>query len=180
MARKDMARSTWTRVQSKKQIIRDFACGERAGKTSLLKILEIKSKLKRSYEGREIILADTGYYWLQLAIDKAHVWFTAMFDDRNDLVQIYVDVTDGNDVLSDNPSFEDMYLDYVIYGTQVYELDRNELDEAFFSGLISKEQYETALSEGKKIYADLTENTEQIKAFFSERFAELKAELDSM
>lgn len=177
MSRKDMARSTWARVQSKKQIIRDFSCGDHKGKISLLKIMEINGQLKRNYEDQEIVLANAGYYWLQLAVDQSHAWFTVMYDDHNNLVQIYVDVTDGNDALIDNPTFEDMYLDYVVYGNKVYELDRDELDEAYSSGVISKEQYETALTEGKKICHYLEENMEHIKAFFLEQFERLRTEL---
>ncbi len=178
MSTKDMSRSTWTRVSSKKQIIRDFAYGEQKGKISLLKILEINGQLKRNYEDREIVLADAGYYWLQLAVDKSHAWFTVMYDNQNKLIQIYVDVTDGNDALIDNPTFEDMYLDYVVYGNKVYELDRDELDEAYSSGAISQKQYDTALCEGRKIFDDLTKNREQIKAFFLEQFKILKIDLD--
>ena len=107
---RDMARSAWTRIRSKQQIIRDFAWGEYLGKVSLLKILDITAPLIRSYEGHEVLLADTGYYWLQLAIHGSHAWFTVMFDARGKLIQIYVDVTDGNDALKDNPTFSDLYL----------------------------------------------------------------------
>lgn len=178
MAEKDMLRSTWTRVLSKKQIIRDFTRDGNRGKISLLKILEINGQLKRSYEDREVILADAGYYWLQLALDRSHAWFTVMFDEQGRFVEIYVDVTDGNNALADNPTFEDMYLDYVVCDGKVHELDRDELDEAFFSGIISKAQYETALAEGRKILRDLTENTEEIQAFFLEQFDRLRPEVD--
>ena len=179
MVKKDMARSAWTRILSKKQIFRDFAHGEEKGKISLLKITEISEPLRRSYEGREVVLADTGYYWLQLALNRAHEWFTVMFDDRGTLVQIYADVTDGNDALIDNPCFEDMYLDYVVYGSRVYELDRDELEGAFAAGSISKEQYDTAVAEGEKLRVFLSENTEEVKAFFSEQFEKLKKELEA-
>ena len=178
MSKKDMMRSAWTRVRSKKQIIRDFACGERKGKISLLKILELSEPFVRRYEDREIVLADTGYYWLQLAADRSHAWFTVMFDDQGQFIEIYVDVTDGNDALTENPSFDDMYLDYVVADGKVYELDRDELAEAYASGAVTKEQYETALAEGEKIRKDLTENTRRIIAFFTEQFETLKQELD--
>ena len=113
MSKKDMLRSAWTRVRSKKQIIREFACGEHKGKISLLKILELSGPFVRRYENREIVLADAGYYWLQLAEDRSHAWFTVMFDDQGRFIEIYVDVTDGNDALAENPTFDDMYLDYV-------------------------------------------------------------------
>ena len=178
MSKKDMSRSAWTRVLCKKQIVRDFARGERRGKISLLKILEIREAFRRSYEGREVVLADVGYYWLQLALEGSHSWFTVMFDEQGGLVQIYVDVTDGNDTLSDDPSFEDMYLDYVVYRGKVRELDRDELDEAFSSGAISQAQYETALIEGARLRAFLSENAQELGSFFTEQFRKLKTELD--
>ena len=178
MPEKDMLRSRWTRVIARKQLIRDFARGEYKGKISLLKILELSSPFKRSYGDWEIVLADAGYWWLQLAIHQAHAWFTVMFDEQGRFVEIYVDVTDGNDALKDDPTFEDMFLDYVVCDGKVYELDRDELEEAFASGTISQVQYETALAEGRKIRRDLTENTEQIRAFFQEQFEKLRPEVE--
>ena len=177
MSKKDMLRSTWTRVTSKKQIIRDYTCGECRGKVSLLKILEINGALKRTYDNQEIVLADVGYYWLQLAFDGSPVWYTVMFDSRKRLVQIYIDVTDGNHTSCDNPFFEDMYLDYVVCGDKVYELDRDELEEAFSGKMITKEQYEVALSEGTRIETELRSNLDRITTLFNELFEQLLAEL---
>lgn len=68
-----MLRSTWTRVTSKKQIIRDYAGDEGRGKVSLLKILGISGALQRTYEEHEIILADVGYWWLHLLVGCKNV-----------------------------------------------------------------------------------------------------------
>ena len=178
MSKKDMLRSTWTRVTSKKQIIRDYDRNECQGKVSLLKILEIKSPLKRTYDNREIILADVGYYWLQLAFDGSHAWYTVVFDPRKNLVQIYIDVTDGNQTSCNNPVFEDMYLDYVVYGGKVYELDRDELEEAYSQGMISEDQFKTALAEGARIETELKTNVERATAFFNELFEQLLKEIE--
>ena len=122
MSKKDMLRSTWTRVTSKKQIIRDYTCGECRGKVSLLKILEINGALKRTYNNREIVLADVGYYWLQLAFDGSHAWYTVMFDPRKRLVQIYIDVTDGNHTSCDNPFSRICILIMLCAGTKCMNL----------------------------------------------------------
>jgi predicted RNA-binding protein associated with RNAse of E/G family len=179
MVKRDMLRSSWTRVLSKKQIIRDFSFGELNGKVSLLKILELTAPMRRVMDGDDVVLADTGYCWLQLALDGSHYWFTAMFDEQDRFIQLYVDVTGGNEALAEDPVFEDMYLDYVVYGSRVFELDRDELDEAYSLGEITKEQYERALADGEKMFRDLTQNTERIKAFFGERFEELKRDLEA-
>ena len=175
---RDMARSAWTRIRSKQQIIRDFAWGEYRGKVSLLKILDITAPLIRSYEGHEVLLADTGYYWLQLAIHGSHAWFTVMFDETGKLIQIYVDVTAGNDAQKENPTFHDLYLDYVVHGSKIYELDRDELEAAYHAAAISQDQYETALAAGERIYEALERNREQIQGFFVNQFHHLKTELD--
>ena len=178
MKTKDMKRSAWKRVRAKKQIIQDFTIGHHSGKISLLKIEEIIEPLIRHNGECEVVLADQGFYWLQLAVDRAHEWFTAMYDDCGRLLEIYVDITGGNNARSDNPSFDDLYLDYVISKTTVIELDRDELEDAFAAGEISREQFETAQIEGKRIYDDLRTNRDQIIAFFQTQFAILRPVLD--
>ena len=178
MVRKDMLRSDWVRIRRKRQIIRDFAAEGREGTISLLEILEITEPLVREYEGREVVLADRGYFWLQLGLQGDTAWYTVMFDPRGELVQIYVDVTAGNDCERENPVFDDLYLDFVVHGERVYELDRDELEAAYASGEISRELYETALAAGERLGKLLREQREQIQTFFREQFRQLKAEWD--
>ena len=113
-----------------------------------------------------------------LALDGERAWFTVMFDETGKLLQIYADVTDGNEALSDNPTFEDMYLDYVVHEGSVYELDRDELEEAYASGRISGEQYRESLAAGARIDRKLREDREAIEAFFMEQFEKLRPELE--
>ena len=101
-----------------------------------------------------------------------------MFDDLGRFLQIYVDVTDGNEASTENPSFEDLYLDFVVAEGRVFELDRDELEEAFSSSKISREQYETALAEGERLRRLLTGHTEELQRFFSEQFVRLLPELE--
>ena len=178
MVTKDMARSEWTRIRAKDQIILPCSCGNRQGKISLLKMLDVRESFCRVYDGKEIILADNGYYWLQFALEGDHVWFTVMFDDQGNLLQIYIDVTNGNDTVKDDPTFEDLFLDYVVYRDHVYELDRDELDEAFRAGCITKEQYDTAQNSGKAICHVLREHLPAVKSFFLDRFHDLQKVLE--
>ena len=179
MVRKDMLRSDWTRIRKKRQIIRDIFLNGRPGKVSLLEILEIGDRLERIYEGETVILADRGYFWLQLALDGDHAWYTAMFDPLGELVQIYVDVTAGNDCGRDNPIFDDLYLDFVVHREEIYELDRDELEAAFASGELSRELYDAALTAGERLGRDLREHRAQLQEDFRNRFRALRAELES-
>ncbi len=178
MVTKDMARSEWTRIRSKEQVILPCTCEGLHGKISLLKMLDVSEPFRRVYDGEEIVLADNGYYWLQLAMEGEHAWFTVMFDDQGNLLQIYVDVTNGNHTDVDDPTFEDLFLDYVVYGENIHELDRDELDAAYASGSITKEQFDIAQNSGKAILQFLTKHLTEAKAYFIKRFDELKAELD--
>ncbi len=178
MITKDMARSEWTRIRSKEQIILPCSFEARQGKISLMKLLDVSEPFSRFFDSKEILLADNDYYWLQLALEGEHAWFTVMFDDEGTLLQIYVDVTNGNDTNKDDPTFEDLFLDYVVYGENIYELDRDELDAAYASGYITKEQYDTAQGSGKVILQFLSGHLPEVKAFFIERFVELRTKLD--
>ena len=162
MVRKDMLRSDWSRIREKRQCIRDFSWQGRRGKISLLEILEIGEPLVRQYEGRDVVLAHRGYFWLQLGFHGDTAWYTVMFDPRGELVQIYVDV----------------YLDFVVHGERVYELDRDELEAAYASGEISRALYDTALTAGDRLGELLREHREQIQDFFREQFRLLRAEMN--
>lgn len=61
----------------------------------------------------------------------------------------------------------------------MYELDRDELEEAFSGKMITKEQYEAALSEGTRIETELRSNLDRITTFFNELFEQLLAELET-
>ena len=173
MAEKDMLRSEWTRIRRKEQIILPFFCAYGHGKISLLKMLEVSEPFCRIYGGKEIVLADNGYYWLQLALDGSHAWFTVMFDDRGRFLQIYVDVTDGNDTDKDNPSFTDLYLDFVVYDGRLYELDRSELNAALAAAAITPEQYRRAREAGAQVKAFLLENLDSLPVYFTDKLNEL-------
>ena len=177
MVRKDMLRSDWSRIREKRQCIRDFSWQGRRGKISLLEILEIGEPLVRQYEGRDVVLAHRGYFWLQLGFHGDTAWYTVMFDPRGELVQIYVDVTAGNDCQREDPVFDDLYLDFVVHGERVYELDRDELEAAYASGEISRALYDTALTAGDRLGELLREHREQIQDFFREQFRLLRAEM---
>lgn len=109
--------------------------------------------------GGRLVIADSGYRWLQLAPKDGHWWMTAMYDPDGRPVQYYFDVTGGNAVSDGKDAwFEDMYLDCVLHtdGT-VEELDRDELDAALESGAITRTRYDTAVQTGEELKRMLNE-----------------------
>ena len=98
-----------------------------------------------------------------------------MFDTQDRLIQIYIDMTDGNITNVEDPCFEDMYLDFVVHGDTVIEMDRDELKEAFDSRRITGEQYERIAAEGDRLLRYLQENSGELAALLIREQRKLKA-----
>ena len=105
-----------------------------------------------------------------------------MFDQNDRLVEIYIDMTDGNITCTEDPYFADLYLDYVVHvqGSAVFELDRKELDEACQKGLITQEQYERTLCEGEKVFQYLQHDHTELEQLLIREQRKLKSSLKSV
>lgn len=178
MAVKDMKRSEWKRITSKKQIIENYECHGAKGKISLLKILAVSEPFVRQCGSDFLTLADAGYSWLQLAMENDFAWFTVMFDDHDRFLQIYTDMTSGNRTDIENPCFEDMYIDFVIDRDHIDKLDQCEAEAALHNGLISPEQYDLLLKHTDMTDAYLMAHQADLIAFFEEEQKKLKRRID--
>lgn len=171
---KDMNRSEWTRVSAKEQFIIPCSYGKRTGKISLLKIMQVSEPFSADFEGETVRLADRDFTWLQLAMEKDFAWFTVMFDEHGEFIQIYADLTCGNQTEPDNPVFTDLYLDDVVYKGKVKQLDLDELEAAFERHDIDEETYRKALVNGKMLYEALSAHTEETVSFFEDLYRMLE------
>ena len=110
---KSLDRHDWKRV-IKKQIA--FAnIEEREGVASLIKIEKVTQPLIKPCFGKDVTLADVGYYWLQIALKDENFWLTAMYNEKGEFVQYYFDVTRKNVIKGENSYFEDLYLDVIVH-----------------------------------------------------------------
>ncbi|MCH5271699.1 MAG: hypothetical protein J1E83_13335 [Lachnospiraceae bacterium] len=114
-----------------------------------------------------------GMLWLQLIPDNQHRAITAKFLPKSRTIQgitysksvsvWYVDVIDSWGYDEDQVAyFMDKYLDvkFDIEGDVLID-DRDELDAAYKSGELTKEQYETAIAEGDAIVSELCSDIEK-------------------
>ncbi|MDE7213302.1 MAG: DUF402 domain-containing protein, partial [Anaeroplasmataceae bacterium] len=84
------------------------------GTIGLLTIEEIEEPLFVSYPNYKVTIADKGYHWLQFAPKNENWWLTVLYDDKDNLIESYFDITKSNDFEDeDNPTFIDMFLDVV-------------------------------------------------------------------
>ena len=101
---------------------------------------------------------------IQRAFAGEETWLTAAFDEKGTLLQIYFDVTAGNDFSAPrDPGFSDLYLDVVLTpGHGIMTLDRDELDAALESGDVTPAQHRRALEVGAALAEDLRQNGEAL------------------
>lgn len=150
-------RDDWEMILEKDVIIRDFCLKGVPGKICLMKIRKVSEPFSVWSGTERVTIVDERYSWIQIAPEGQYFWITSMFDENDRLIQIYVDITDGNVTDTDDPYFKDMYLDYVVCGDQVIELDREELTAAYKDGRIDREQYVRTLAEGERMLNYLRE-----------------------
>lgn len=175
MVKKDMRRSDWHRILRREYVSRDCQiCGQR-GKESLLVIREVTGPLTVHDGGEDVLIVDTDYAWVQIALEGLPFWLTAMYDDRGRLIQIYFDITAGNRFDDpENPTFVDMYLDIVVNSRgELFVMDQDELDEALAEGTITREEWNRAGAACDRLYACLEENREAVTELCGRVYREL-------
>ena len=91
---RDMRRTDWKRITKRRYVSRGEAdIFGSAGRISLTLIDEVTGPLTVHYKSRTVLIADAGYSWFQAAVPGARWWLTAMFDERDRIIQIYFDIT---------------------------------------------------------------------------------------
>ncbi|MGN0507370.1 MAG: DUF402 domain-containing protein [Lachnospiraceae bacterium] len=167
---RDMRRSDWHRILERRYTVSPCRFQGIEGVVSLLEIEKVTNPLTVHYETGDVLIADRGFSWLQLALNGQYFWATAMYDADGEFLEIYFDITGGNTFDDmENPRFQDMYLDIVLLADgRIHVLDRDELDAALAQKEISEEEYTHAIAECDRLYAFLTENKENIVAFCTE------------
>lgn len=173
---KDMKRTDWGRVLRKDYIAWDFRRNGHQGRMSLSILRELTAPLTIHYSFGDVLIADEGFGWLQIALKDQFFWITAMYDRQGQRINLYFDITAGNHFDNpDNPWFADLYLDIVANGDVLEVLDRDELDEALENGDITREEYDHAISVCQKLYEFLKENQVYIADWCDQSFRELRS-----
>ena len=112
----------------------------------------------------DLCVAKNGYQWLEV-IPRDKQWvLTAMINLEDTIFQCYFDITQKNVIAEDgNADFYDAFLDVVVAGDQdPVIVDRDELEQAYREQIITKEEYEQFMQEGKKIVETFMEKRELI------------------
>lgn len=159
--RKYMNRSNWKRLVKSRFFKKNSIFFDNNCVVGLLILDEVTEPLVLDNNIGKYTVAANGYKWLQIAQENENYWITAMFDDNNNLVQIYFDITDGN-VLGDNPYFDDLFIDIVLYNNNVFMIDQDDLINAYREGVITTLQYNKTKIASLRLYDFVSDNRNEI------------------
>lgn len=153
------------KTHSKVKYISDFMTGY----ISYVEIKKVKKKFVVEHNGKTTILLDNGYKRI-VFLPKDEKWCAeATYDNDNNIVEWYFDMTSRNYVDESNkPCFDDLYLDVVLMPDgEIIVFDEDELINAYENGEISQEQFETAKATAKKIIQEYIPNMKFMIDFFN-------------
>lgn len=180
--KKYMKKKNWKRVTEREYISDTIEENNIRGVASLLFIKKVESPSFKEYKNNiKVKIADEKFYWLQLAIENQNYWITAMYDDKKNIVQYYIDITEKNVIDTKEDSyFYDLFLDIVILKTgEVILLDENELEEALKEKVINQEQYELAYNKAKNIMEFVSKEKDKLEYFCNKYFNQLLSKMQS-
>ena len=154
------------------------------GLVCLIKLTDGEENYWETPKAGRIQVTGGGMCWMQLVPDNTSRVVTVMYfpDGQHDTERInypepantkyqpsiwYVDVIDGMEYDEYGIAmFIDKYLDVIFTPEGDVKIDdRDELDEAFNTGELTKEQYESAISECEEILKDYCEDIRQTEAW---------------
>lgn len=160
LEKKYMSKENWKRIIKREISYMPLNHNDFQGEAFLIKVKEVREPLYRKYNKQNIKLIDNGYYWLQLGLKDKNYWVTAMYNNKKQLIQYYIDITKENIIKTDGKSyFYDLFLDLVkLNNGEIYLLDEDELLSALNNKLIDKCTFDLAYKEAEKIKEQLEKN----------------------
>ena len=176
LSTKIMSRSHWPRVIDKDytyMMVDDQFC---KGAVGLIKINEIDRPATKVYDTIPIRIIDKGYYWLQIGPENHNYWITVMYNELEEIVQYYFDITDTNTILDNGESwFYDLILDIVVLPDgKRFLLDEDELSEALRDNIITRKQYDKAYLTANNIMKEIDGKVEYLQDIYNTYFQALK------
>ena len=90
---KSLKRTEMSRILDKKfsaiEVNEKYFCGI----VAMLTFIDIASPLYVPSPIGKVCIADKNYKWLQFAPKNSNWWLTVMFDDKNQIIESYFDIT---------------------------------------------------------------------------------------
>lgn len=173
---RDLKRNDWSRITNKTINIEEIKNNYFEGKVCLLTMNEVSSPLAVDSPVGKVIIADNNYKNLIIAPRNKNWWLTVMYNDKNELIESYFDITRLNNFYNvENPFFIDMKLDVCIpNGCEPTIMDEDDLKEVLEAGMITLDEYNMAYDVAKNIIDEYNNHKEEYYNFIEKYLNKLK------
>ena len=139
------------------------------GYVSVISIEESTNQARLDISNMEAVVS--GYKWVEFFSDNSNSVMTAIYDENNNILQWYFDIVSSIVIKNNIPYFEDLYLDIRLFPNGEMKLvDENELKDALNTGDITKEQFDNAYHEAKRLMNILTKKMDKLVNFTNKYF----------
>ena len=158
---------------------KEINLGNSSGVASIIKFNNIKNPTTVHYNFKDATIVDNNYTWIQLALRNQNFYIKAMYDEKDNLIEIYVDVS-RNNIFDDieNPMYEDLFLDVIVPNKgHIYNMDDVELIKAFREGVITKDEFKLSKVVCHNLINFLNKNHQELLDYFKNLKHELEYEL---
>lgn len=139
------------------------------GYVCLIKLKNIQTPLIVNNEAETICIKNNNYEWFELYPDNGKYVLTIMFDDNNNLIEWYFDISKNIGLENGIPYEDDLYLDMIITPKgEAVVLDEDELLNAQKNGDITKDDVDYAYRTLKFLKEKYVNDFASLRAFTSE------------
>ena len=165
----------WARIINKRFKITYIENQNFKGHVSAIFLDKVRQPLIKNMLGKDYCLADDGYIWLQQLPTEGNFCITTMFNNKQEIVQWYIDIIKGQGVTENGIAyFDDLFLDVVVLPEgQVLLLDEDELEEALNNNEVTKQEYDLAYKEANKIIKEVATNITELTTLSKEHLKTL-------
>lgn len=164
MKKKYLDGSGLTCLKTYKNAIR--YCDKMQGYISQIEIESLNFNLPVDYFGSDQMLLGPGYHCIMFMPDEGNFCLSGIFNEKKEIVEWYIDITDENGFDEGGPYFMDLYLDFAIAPDySVSFLDEEELESAKAAGEITRTQYEKAYRVSRYVKEQIITNHYLLKDY---------------
>lgn len=145
-------------------IIKNFETDAFKGDIALIKF----NKMNKPYvvENINLCMANDNYKWLEFYDYSKKYRLTAMYNDKDEIVEWYFDIARKVGKENGLPYEDDLYLDVVVTSTgEIILLDEDELKDAYNRLEVSKKDYDMAYNEANQLMEKLKSNKDKLEQF---------------
>lgn len=169
---RDLKRDDWTRLIDKTVTVENIKNKYFEGKLCFLKMNKVIAPLSVDSPVGKVTIADNNYKNLIIAPRNENWWLTVMFNDKNELIESYFDITKLNNFYyEENPFFIDMKLDVCIPNNHdPVIMDEDDLKLVLKNGMITEEDYQMAYDVTKRIINGFQEHKNEFYTFIYDQF----------